>query len=54
MHMDKVGMDVSEPSGAKFSVERSILDKMNLDEVAGWQREIHEPSLKEKIRDSVR
>ncbi|XP_057219123.1 solute carrier family 26 member 6 [Triplophysa rosa] len=47
-------MGVSEPSAAKFSVERIILDKTNLDEVAGWQSEIQGPSLKEKIRDSVR
>ncbi|KAA0706895.1 Solute carrier family 26 member 6 [Triplophysa tibetana] len=54
MHTNKVGMDVSEPFAAKFSVERIILDKTRLDEVAGWQSEIHEPSLKDRIRDSVR
>ncbi|XP_056588193.1 solute carrier family 26 member 6 [Triplophysa dalaica] len=47
-------MDVSEPFAAKFSVERIILDKTNLDEVAGWQSEIQGPSLKKRIRNSVR
>lgn len=54
MHMNKVGMDVSEPFAAKFTVERIILDKTNLDEVAGWQSEIQGPSVKKMIRDSVR
>lgn len=41
-------------SGAKFCVDRIILDKINLDEVAQWQNEIRGPSLKDKIRDSMR
>lgn len=52
--MNKVGMGVSEPSGAEFSVERIILDKTKLDEVAGWQNKIQGPCLKERIHDSVR
>ncbi|XP_055044745.2 solute carrier family 26 member 6 isoform X2 [Misgurnus anguillicaudatus] len=41
-------------SGAKFCVDRIILDQINLDELAQWQDEIQGPSLKEKIRDSMR
>nr|XP_055044745.1 solute carrier family 26 member 6 isoform X2 [Misgurnus anguillicaudatus] len=51
MHTNMVDMSVS---GAKFCVDRIILDQINLDEVAQWQDEIQGPSLKEKIRDSMR
>lgn len=54
MHMNKADMRVSEHAGAKFCVDRIILDQINLDEVAQWQNEIQGPSLKEKMRDSMR
>ncbi|XP_051518770.1 solute carrier family 26 member 6 [Myxocyprinus asiaticus] len=51
MHMKKAGMGVSEE---KFCVERIILDEVSLGELAQRQNEIKAPSLKEKIRDSMR
>ncbi|XP_067302875.1 solute carrier family 26 member 6 [Pseudorasbora parva] len=54
MNMNRTDMGVSENAGAKFCVERIILDELKLDEVAKRQTEIHGPSIKEKIRDSIR
>ncbi|XP_073795898.1 solute carrier family 26 member 6 [Danio rerio] len=45
---------VSKHAGEKHCMDRIILDELKLEDVAQWQREIPEPSLKEKIRDSLR
>ncbi|KAL1249673.1 hypothetical protein QQF64_020678 [Cirrhinus molitorella] len=52
--MNKTSMGVSDHAGTKFYVERIILDKPKLDEVAQQQTEIQQFSIKEKISDSVR
>jgi len=53
MNMNRTGMGFSE-HGAKFCVERIILDELKLEEVAQRQTEIHSPSIKKKICDSIR
>jgi len=54
MNMTRTGMGFSEHAGAKFCVERIILDELKLEEVAQRQTEIHRPSIKKKICDSIR
>lgn len=54
MNMQRTGMGVSEHAGAKFCVERIILDELKLEEVAQRQTEIQGPSIKEKICNSIR
>ncbi|XP_077070065.1 solute carrier family 26 member 6 [Siphateles boraxobius] len=54
MNMNRTGIGVSEHAGAKFCVERIILDELKLEELAKRQTEIHRPSIKQKICDSMR
>lgn len=54
MNMKRTGMGFSEHAGAQFCVERIILDELKLEEVAQRQTEIHGPSIKQKICDSIR
>ncbi|XDV45579.1 hypothetical protein PO909_013658 [Leuciscus waleckii] len=54
MNRKRTSMGFSEHAGAKFCVERIILDELKLEEVAQRQTEIHRPSIKQKICDSIR
>lgn len=54
VNMNRTGKGFSEHAGAKFCVERIILDELKLEEVAQRQTEIQSPSVKQKICDSIR
>ncbi|KTF85572.1 hypothetical protein cypCar_00036327 [Cyprinus carpio] len=54
MNMNRTSMGVSDHAGAKFCVERIILDEPKLDELVQRQTDIQQSSKKEKICDSER
>lgn len=54
MNMNRTSMGVSDHAGAKFCVERIILDEPKLDELVQRQTDIQQSSIKEKICDSER